>query len=228
MNILDIIFLILIGVSVMYSLIRGLIREVFSFLAIILGFFGASYGYSRVAEWLKEWVKQETVAQILGFAVLFLLVALGVSLLGTLLSKVVHKGGLGWADRAGGAAFGFLKAILLIAIILLVLTAFLPPKSKLLLESKISPAALSFTRGLSFLVPERFRTLYVQKERELKKYWSFREIPMEKTQNKGLKKYDQISSPQKGAIPALEQRRDFDPGLPVMAGPYRHHRFRGI
>lgn len=188
MNTLDVIFLVLIGVSVLYSVIRGLIREVFSFLAVILGFFGASYGYSRAAEWFKRWVEQETVAQILGFAVLFLLVALGVSFLGRLLSKVVHKGGLGWADRMGGAAFGFLKAILLIAIILLVLTAFLPPKSKVLLESKISPAVLSIARGLSLLVPERFQNLYAQKERELKKYWSFREFPKEKTENKGLKK----------------------------------------
>jgi membrane protein required for colicin V production len=188
MNILDVIFLFLIGASILYSLVRGLIREIFSFLAIILGFFGASYGYSRAAEWLKGWVGQETFAQILGFAVLFLLLALGVSLLGRLLSKLIHKGGLGWADRMGGGAFGFLKAILLIAIILLVLTAFLPPKSKLILESKISPAALSIARGLSFLVPERFQRLYTQKERELKKYWSFREFPMEKTENKGLKK----------------------------------------
>ncbi|NWF54152.1 MAG: CvpA family protein [Syntrophaceae bacterium] len=188
MNTLDIIFLALIGISVIYSLIRGLIREIFSFLAIILGFFGASYGYSRAAEWLKGWVDQETVAHILGFAILFLLIALGVSLLGKLLSKVVHKGGLGWADRMGGAAFGLLKAILLIAIILLVLTAFLPPKSKLLLESKISPAVVSITRGLSFLVPERFQNLYAEKEKELKKYWSFREFPGGKPETKGWKK----------------------------------------
>jgi membrane protein required for colicin V production len=188
MNTLDIIFLVLIGASVLYSLLRGLTREIFSLLAIILGFFGASYGYSRVAEWLKGWVRQETVAQIVGFAVLFLLFALGISLLGRLLSKVIHKGGLGWADRMGGAAFGFLKAILIIAIILLALTAFLPPRSKLLLESKISPAALSIARGLSFLVPEKFQNLYAQKERELKKYWSFREFPEEKKENKGLKR----------------------------------------
>jgi membrane protein required for colicin V production len=188
MNTLDIILLVLIGASVLYSLLRGLIREIFSFLAIILGFFGASYGYSRVAAWLKGWVQQETVAQIISFAVLFLLVALGVSFLGSLLSKAIHKGGLGWADRMGGAAFGFLKAILLIAIILLALTAFLPPRSKLLLESKISPAALSIARGLSFLVPDKFQSLYAQKERELKKYWSFREFPMEKSENRGLKK----------------------------------------
>ena len=188
MNTLDVIFLILIGASVIYSLVRGLVREIFSFLAIILGFFGASYGYPRAAEWLKRWVEQETVAQILGFAVLFLIVALGVSLLGRLLSKVIHKGGLGWADRMGGAAFGFLKAILLIAIMILVLTAFLPPKSKVLLESKISPAVLSIARGLSFLVPERLQSLYALKERELKKYWSFRDIPVGKPEKKGLKK----------------------------------------
>ena len=128
MNILDVIFLILIGASVLYSLIRGLVREIFSFLSIILGFFGASYGCSIVAHWLKRWITNETLAHILAYAILFIAIALLIGLLGRVLSRLIHKGGLGWADRMGGAAFGLLKAILLVAIIILVLTAFLPPK----------------------------------------------------------------------------------------------------
>ncbi len=188
MNTLDIVFLVLIGASVLYSLIRGLVREIFSFLSIILGFFGASYGYSALAQWLKRWVTNEALAQILGFAILFIAIALLIALLGRALSRLIHKGGLGWADRMGGAAFGFLKAILLVAIIVLVLTAFLPPKSAILLESKVSPAALAIARGLSFLVPEKFQELYAQKERELKKYWAFKEFSLEKTESKGTKK----------------------------------------
>jgi len=46
MNTLDIIFLALIGASIIYSLIRGLVREIFSFLSIILGFFAASYAWA--------------------------------------------------------------------------------------------------------------------------------------------------------------------------------------
>jgi membrane protein required for colicin V production len=188
MNVLDIVFLVLLGASVIYSLIRGLTREIFSFLAVILGFFGASYGQSWAAGWLQGWVHQETLAQILGFALLFVLIALAVSLLGRLLSGVIRKGGLGWADRMGGAAFGFLKAILLIAIILLVLTAFLPPRSELLRESKVSPVALAVARGLSFLVPEKFQDLYQQKEKELKKYWADRDFRLEKGGSKGLRR----------------------------------------
>jgi membrane protein required for colicin V production len=188
MNILDIIFLVLIAASVIYSLIKGLVTEIFSLLAIILGFFGASYGYSRTAEWLKGWVGHETLSTIIAFAFLFLLVAIAVSLLGRLLSRLIHKGGLGWADRMGGAAFGFLKAVLLIAILLLVLTAFLPPQSRLLLESKISPVALTVAGGLSFLVPEKFHRLYAEKEKELKKYWALRDFLPDKPETKGLKK----------------------------------------
>jgi membrane protein required for colicin V production len=184
MNILDIIFLVLIAASVIYSLVKGLVAEIFSFLAIILGFLAASYGYSRAAEWLKGWVGHETLSSIIAFAFLFLLVAIAVSLLG----RLIHKGGLGWADRMGGAAFGFLKAVLLIAILLLVLTAFLPPQSKVLLESKISPAALTIAGGLSFLVPEKFQRLYAEKEKELKKYWALRDFLPDKPETKGLKK----------------------------------------
>ena len=188
MNTLDVVFLILIAASVIYSLIRGLVREIFSFLSLILGFFGASYGYSALANWLKRWVENEILAQILGFAILFLLLALAISLLGKALSGLVKKMDLGWADRVGGAAFGFLKAVLLIAIILLVLTAFLPPKSKVITESKISPAALAIARGLSILVPEKFRVAYSEKEKALKKYWATQELLGEKVENKGGKR----------------------------------------
>lgn len=188
MNTLDIVFLILIGISIIYSLIRGLVREIFSFLSIILGFLGASYGYSAMAEWLRRWVTNETLAQILAFTLLFVLIALLVGLLGKVLSGLVHKGGLGWADRMGGAAFGFLKAILIVAIIVLILTAFLPAKSKILLESRVSPAALTIARGLSFLVPAKLQDLYAQKEKELKKYWAREEFSLEKTGSKGPKK----------------------------------------
>ena len=185
MNSLDIIFLILIGVSVLYSFIRGLVREIFSFLAIILGFFGASHAYSPFADWLRKWIANETFAQILAFAILFVVIACSIGLLGRVLSRLVKKVDLSWADRLGGGAFGFLKAILLIAIILLALTAFLPPRSKLISESRVSPVVLAITQQLSYLVPEKFRTLYTAKEKELKKYWATKELVGEKPRAQG-------------------------------------------
>ncbi len=188
MNTLDILFLVLIGASVVYSLIRGLIREIFSFLAIILGFFAASYGSTTMTNWLIRWVEHETFAQILGFAFLFILVAFSISLLGRLLSRLIKKMDLGWADRTAGAAFGLLKAILLVAIILFVLTAFLPPKSRILSESQVSPIVLNIARGLSFLIPEKLRTLYSEKEKELVKYWSSEVLTEGKKEIKGGKR----------------------------------------
>ena len=188
MNNLDIFFLILIGVSILYSLIRGLVREIFSFLAIIFGFIGASYGYAYVAGWLGSWVANEFLALILGFLSLLIVIALLISLLGRLLSGLVKKARLSWADRIGGAAFGFLKAILLIAIFCLVLTAFLPSKSKILSDSKIAPAALTIAGGLSVLAPEKLQNLYFEKEKTLKKYWASQELNGEKNDLKGGKK----------------------------------------
>ena len=185
MNSLDIIFLILIGVSVLYSFIRGLVREIFSFLAIILGFFGASHGYSPFADWLRKWMANETLAQILAFAILFVVIAFSLGLLGRVLSRLVKKVDLSWADRLGGGAFGFLKAILLIAIILLVLTAFLPSRSKVVSESRVSPVVLAITRQLSCLIPVKFRALYTAKEKELKKYWAAKGLVGEKPRAQG-------------------------------------------
>lgn len=180
MNTLDVILLIIISVSIIYSLIRGLVREIFSLLAIIFGFLGAAYGSATVGRWLSRWISNETLALIVGFLILFVLIALIISLSGKTLSRIIKKMDLGWADHLGGAAFGFIKAILLIAIILLIMTAFLPSKSKLLSESVISPVALNITRGLSFLIPEKFRNIYLEKEKDLRKYWATKELAADK------------------------------------------------
>ena len=188
MNRLDIIFLVLMGASVLYSFIRGLVREIFSFLAIILGFLGASHTYSPFAAWLGKWMANETFAQILAFAILFVLIAVSLGLLGRVLSRLVKTADLSWADRLGGGAFGFLKAILLIAIILLVLTAFLPPRSKIVSESRVSTVVLAITQQLSYLIPVKFRALYATKEKELKKNWATKELFGERVGAQGGKK----------------------------------------
>lgn len=188
MNNLDIFFLVLIGVSILYSLIRGLVREIFSFLALIFGFIGASYGYSYAARWLGSWISNEFLALILGFLILLVVIALLISLLGRLLSGLVKKACLSWADRIGGAGFGFLKAILLIAIFCLILTAFLPSKSKILSDSKIAPAALNIAGGLAVFAPQKLQDIYFEKEKALKKYWASQELNGGKTDLKGRKK----------------------------------------
>ncbi len=188
MNNLDIFFVVLIGASILYSLIRGLVREIFSFLAIIFGFVGASHGYTYVSKWLSQWVHNEFLAILLGFLILLVVISLGISLLGRILSGLVKKAHLSWADRTGGAAFGFLKAVLLIAIFSLVLTAFLPSKSKILYESRIAPVALTIAGGLSILCPERLQDLYAEKEKILRKYWASRELTRERIEPKPEKR----------------------------------------
>lgn len=188
MNSLDIVFLAIIGVSVLYSFIRGLVREIFSFLAVILGFLGASYGYVVFARWLRRWVENETLAQILAFIALFILIAFLLGLMGRLLSRAVKKMDLRWADRIGGAAFGVIKAVLLIAIILLILTAFLPARSKMISDSKAAPSILAVSRGLSHLAPFKLRSLYAEKEKELRKHFAGRELSAEKAEKGGKKR----------------------------------------
>ena len=187
-NTLDIIFLILTAASVLYSLIRGFVREVFSLLSLIFGFLAASYGYEIPAQWLKTWGTNEMLAKIIGFIVLLILVAFAISWAGKGFSRLVQKMDLSWADHAGGAAFGFLKAMLLIAILLLALTAFLPPQSPILSGSKVSPAALAVARILIFFVPQNLQDLYLEKEENLKEFWGIKRSVPQNTQKRGGEK----------------------------------------
>jgi membrane protein required for colicin V production len=187
-NTLDIIFLILTGASVLYSLIRGFVREVFSLLSLIFGFIAASYGYAIPVQWLQAWGINETMAKIIAFIALLILIAFAISWIGKGFSRLVQKMDLRWADHAAGAAFGFLKAMLLIAILLLVLTAFLPSQTDILSGSKVAPAALAVTRVLAFFVPQNLRDLYLEKEKNLKEYWGTERFIPQNTKKGGGEK----------------------------------------
>jgi len=93
---------------------------------LVLGLGIAAWNYDRAAAFLLPMVHVEAVANAIGFILIALLVMLVANLIGSLLSKAVHRLGLGCLDRLAGGVFGFLQGALLITISILVIVAFFP------------------------------------------------------------------------------------------------------
>lgn len=137
MNILDIILLVPLLWLAYRGFKRGLIIELASLIALILGIFAAIHFSWFAGDLLKDYFNlEEKYLALVSFAITFIAVVLAVYAVGKLIEKVVDMVALGFLNKIFGAMFGVLKAALFLSVILLVLTSLdknekvLTPKAK--------------------------------------------------------------------------------------------------
>ncbi len=169
MNILDWIILVTIFLLVRRSLKRGAVKEIFSLFAIAIALFLAMLLSPLISHLFFPLTSSRILAQAIGFIILFILVVFLVNLLGGLLSKLLRKLYLGPVDHILGAILGLAKGCLIVSLALIILGVFLPQKSSILKESKLSPYLISAIKELSQLLPHKFQSLLPEKGSESKK-----------------------------------------------------------
>lgn len=113
----DYIVLTILGLSVIFSVMRGMVREVLSILGWVAAFYvGRTYA-DQLLPMMPVDIPTESLRVLAAFLVLFLSTLLIASILGVILSAVVSKIGLGWFNRSLGALFGVLRGILIVCVI---------------------------------------------------------------------------------------------------------------
>ena len=120
MSYLDIILGGLILFGAVKGLIKGLIVEIASLLALILGTYGAIHFSHFVSSTLSNYVEwEENYLNLVAFALTFACIIFVVSLLGKFLTKIAKVVALGTLNNLMGAVFGGLKIALIIGVLLL-------------------------------------------------------------------------------------------------------------
>ena len=96
----------------------GLIREVVTTLAVVLGAVLAGHFYSELSADIAFAIEDETWRDFVAFASIFI----GVIVIGQVGASLLRRAAsvllLGWVDRVGGAAFGFAQGFLLVEVAL--------------------------------------------------------------------------------------------------------------
>jgi membrane protein required for colicin V production len=124
MNYIDAIILIIVGLSMVNGFINGLIREVATLAALILGIWGAIRFSSFTAAKLYDYFDMTgRYVGIISFIITFAIIAIAIHFLGMLVDKLTKAIALGFVNRLLGIAFGLLKAVLILSIIFVVLNA---------------------------------------------------------------------------------------------------------
>jgi membrane protein required for colicin V production len=123
---IDWVIVMVMALSVLGGVKQGFLRSVFSLGGLIAGLALAIWNYARVAAFLIHLVRFEAVADTIAFLLIAMLVMGVAAMLGTMLSKILHKVGLGCLDRLAGAVFGFFQGALLVTLGILITLAFFP------------------------------------------------------------------------------------------------------
>ena len=116
---LDIIVLGLILVLGFRGLLSGFVKEVFGLLGLVGGVFFASRYAMEFGTYVATHLLPGTgegVISLVGFASLFLLIWIGMLLVGMIVSRLVTLSGFGVIDRLAGAAVGSAKIFLIFAV----------------------------------------------------------------------------------------------------------------
>lgn len=119
---LDLIIIVFLAWGMIRGFKRGLIIELCTLMALVLGVFGAYYFGSETSEYLiKEFNTDKRVSLVLAFAILFLGIVVAVYFFGKTLEKVIKLVALGLINKLAGLLFGLAKfAILLSGIFFLI------------------------------------------------------------------------------------------------------------
>ncbi len=120
MNFLDIILAIPIVLLAIAGYRKGLIKELASLAALILGIYFAIYFSDVVASYLIEYFDlNQRYVFITAFILTFIGVVILVSLLGKMLDKVASLAALGIINKFLGLVFGVLKGIILMSVLIM-------------------------------------------------------------------------------------------------------------
>jgi membrane protein required for colicin V production len=175
-NWLDVVILIVLAFSTIRSFRRGFTREVIALAAAVFSLVLGMWFYGLAGSFLIPYVDSVRVANLLGFIV----VVIAVLLLGSLTSWIVNRFlstvGLTFFDRLLGAAFGFVRGLLLLTAALTAFIAFGPhvgtdKTPSAVVNSKLAPYVLEASRVSVAIAPmdlkQSFRRYYARVQSEV-------------------------------------------------------------
>ena len=153
MNYLDIILGLILLFSAFRGLRKGLIAEITSLAALILGIWGAMNFSHISADFLIKYFQPESKnLSILSFIVTFAVIVILVHIVGNAIGKLVQVAMLGFFNKLAGLAFGVVRSALVISVFLLLFDAIdkdmniLSPKVKT--ESRLYEPVKNFAPSL--------------------------------------------------------------------------------
>ncbi len=161
MSAADWLICVLVALNVVTASVQGFFSEALTIAGLVIGYLVAAWKYRGIAEWLEQYLKNPWLAEILGFLIIFFAILIVFGLAARIARWVMKEAGLSGFDRFLGGLLGLVKGALMVAVILMGMTAF-TPTSKLLQNSQLAPYFLVLGRAAIWLAPSELRARFYQ------------------------------------------------------------------
>ncbi len=173
MSLLDLLVVIVVGLSVAAGFVAGFARVGIGFLAAILGVVFGFWFYGIPAGWVHRYLHSVAASNLIGFLLVFwVILAIG-ALFAKMTSKLFKWTGLSWLDRLLGGAFGLVRGALIAVVMIAVLLAFTPkPMPNWMVKSQVLPYAMEASNTIASLAPSAIKNAFRESMLELRRLWS--------------------------------------------------------
>lgn len=171
MNRFDIAVLVITGYCLVRGAFRGLIKEISSIVGVMGGFYAAYTYYDDLGKLLAQWISDITYLNIFSFVIIFTGIFLVISILGVIIKYILNISFLGWFDRFCGALFGLIRGGLIVCVVFILLTTFLPKGPPIIKDSMLSPYISQISEKMIKVVSNNMKRDFSVKIKELKKLW---------------------------------------------------------
>jgi len=121
MNWLDIVLTLLLLGGIISGFKNGIIGEVATLAALILGIWGSVKFSWWTADILIGWGVKSDYMHIISFIVTFVIIVVVIQVMAKFLNKLLDSLALGFVNRLAGMAVGIIKAALIISVVLVVI-----------------------------------------------------------------------------------------------------------
>ena len=109
--------LLIIGISIVVSMMRGAVREVLALVGWLAAIYVAKTYAMQLIPLLPADIPTEALKILAAYIIVFFGVLLVASLLIIALSSLIRKIGLNWLNRGVGALFGFARGLLIVSVL---------------------------------------------------------------------------------------------------------------
>jgi membrane protein required for colicin V production len=156
MTAFDYAVLLIIGFSILLSVLRGAVREILALASWVVAFVFANSYSVWLAQHLPPSIPNEQLKLLAAFLILFLTVLLVMTLFAIALSELIKKIGLGSLDRGLGALFGLARGLLIVLVLVLLGGLTSLPREAVWRDAMFSPLLEAVTSEVKPLLPDDF------------------------------------------------------------------------
>ena len=174
MNPFDILIITILMYGLIRGIFRGLVREISSIVGVLGGFYAAYTYYPHVAGLISPWISDPAYLNIVSYMAVFSIVVVIVGILAVVIKYLLNIAYLGWVDRVCGALFGLLKGALVVCVLFIVFTAFLPKGSPFIKNATLSPYVAAGSEVMAKAISKDMKDNFELKIKDLKQSWPTR------------------------------------------------------